>query len=161
MRTPAAYIRQTRELYDQLGYEPYRWLQADGAPAFSPAPPLAESKLGLIVSSGAYVKGQVAFHYKDDTSIRSIPRGTPVDQLRFSHVTENYLPEARLDPRCVVPIEALAALEADGTIGSLAENFYSCMGGVYSQRRVTDELIPTLEATIARERLDLLLLVPL
>ena len=50
---------------------------------------------------------------------------------------------------------------ADGTIGELADNYFSCMGGIYSKNRVLTELIPALEAAVEKERLDLLLLVPL
>lgn len=162
MREPVSYIRQTRDLYDRLGYEPYHWFEADSSPDFvSPSKPLAESKLGLVSTAGTYVAGQVAYYYKDDTSIRNIPADTPVEDLRFSHVTENYLTDARDDPSCVFPIEALRKLSAAGKIGGLAENFFSCMGGIYSQRRVREELIPALETAVSNEKVDVLLLVPL
>ena len=61
----------------------------------------------MISTAGTYVQGQIAYHYKDDTSIREIPRETPSDQVRFSHIMENYLIEARQDPCTVFPMEAL------------------------------------------------------
>lgn len=159
---PIDYIQQTRELYDDLGFPPYEWFYADDEPAFSlPTRPLAESKLGLVSTAGAYVQGQVAYHYKDDTSIRPVPSNTPIETLRFSHVTENYLVEARQDPRCVLPIEALARLKEQGVVGDLADNYFSCMGGIYSHRRVREELIPQLEDAFETQGIDLLLLVPL
>ncbi|MBD3648517.1 MAG: hypothetical protein HUJ31_13930 [Pseudomonadales bacterium] len=162
IKKPTSYIQQTRELYDSLGYPPYNWFHADDDPPFSvPKKLLAQSRVGLVSTAGTYVQGQVAYYYKDDTSIRAIPVDTPVDKLRFSHVTENYLVDARDDPRCVFPIEALARLRDEGVIGDLASNFYSCMGGIYSQRRVREELIPRLEAAVTHEALDSLLLVPL
>lgn len=160
--TPTEYIRQTRESYDKLGYPPYEWYHAEGDTPFTPLKkPLSESRLGMLSTAGTYVHGQVAYYYKDDTSIRAIPKTTPVDDLRFSHIMENYLVEARQDPCTVFPIEALATLEAEGEIGELADNFFSCMGGIYSQNRVRNELIPNLEQAIADECLDVLLLVPL
>lgn len=159
---PIDYIQQTRDLYKNLGFPPYDWFHADGEPAFAlPGKPLAKSKLGLVSTAGAYVQGQVAYHYKDDTSIRPVPANTPIESLRFSHVTENYLIEARQDPRCVLPIEALARLNEQGVIGDLAHNYFSCMGGIYSRRRVREELIPRLEDALETEEIDLLLLVPL
>lgn len=159
---PINYIQQTRDLYDDLGFPPYEWFYADDEPAFSlPTRPLARSKLGLVSTAGAYVQGQVAYYYKDDTSIRAIPSNTPIESLRFSHVTENYLIEARRDPRCVLPIEALARLKKQGFVGNLANNYFSCMGGIYSRRRVREELIPQLEDALEAEQIDLLLLVPL
>ena len=159
---PVSYIQQTKDRYDSLGYEPYKWFSADSEPDFTPAAkPLSESKLGLVSTAGTYVAGQVAYYYKDDASVRAIPSNTPVDDIRFSHVTENYLVDARKDPRCTFPIEALQTLKSEGVIGALADNFFSCMGGIYSQRRVVEELIPALEQGIADEEIDVLLLVPL
>ncbi|MDH5736732.1 MAG: hypothetical protein OEZ23_00405, partial [Gammaproteobacteria bacterium] len=120
-----------------------------------------DSRLGLISSAGAYVAGQVAYHYKDDTSIRPIASDTPLDQIRFSHITENYLVEAREDPQCVLPLRVLEKLRDEGLVGDLAKNYFSCMGGIYSQRRVREELIPSLDEAINKEEIDLLLLIPL
>ena len=160
--TPTEYIRQTRENYDKLGFEPYQWFEADSEPAFAPVKkPLAESKLGMISTAGTYVQGQVAYYYKDDTGIRAIPNDTPLEQIRFAHIMENYLVEARQDPATVFPLEVLSKLRDDGVIGELADNYYSCMGGIYSQNRVKNELIPNLVDAIDKEQIDLLLLVPL
>ena len=115
----------------------------------------------MISTAGTYVHGQVAYYYKDDTSIRTIPRQTPVAELRFAHIMENHLVEARQDPCTVFPIEALAQLREEGFIGDLAENYFSCMGGIYSRKRVMTELIPALDEAVTKEELDLLLLVPL
>ena len=159
---PTEYIRQTRENYQKLGFEPYTWYSANSAPPFATADkPHSQSRLGMISTAGTYVQGQIAYYYKDDASIRSIPRQTAVEDLRFSHIMENYLVEARQDPCTVFPIEALAQLKDEGTIGDLSENNFSCMGGIYSQKRVKRELIPALDDAIRKEELDLLLLVPL
>jgi D-proline reductase (dithiol) PrdB len=160
--SPTEYIRQTRDNYVKLGFEPYQWFEADTAPAFTTlSKPLAESKLAMISTAGTYVAGQVAYYYKDDTSIRAIAADTPVDKIRFSHIMENYLIEARLDPFTVYPAEALQKLNSEGVIGSLTENYLSCMGGIYSKNRIATELIPNLEAALAEEAPDILLLVPL
>ena len=159
---PTEYIRRTRESYEKLGFEPYRWFHAESEPAFAvPVKALAESRLGMISTAGTYVHGQVAYHTKDDTGIRAIPGDTPMDKIRFSHIMENYLVEARQDPATVFPSEVLAKLHADGAVGELADNYYSCMGGIYSQKRVRAELIPRLTDAVAKERVDLLFLVPL
>lgn len=145
-----------------MGYPPYRWFHADSEPAFAPVEkPLSESRLGMISTAGTYLQGQVAYHYKDDTSIRAIANDAPIDKIRFSHITENYLVEARKDSGTVFPLESLKTLEAEGVIGELAAEFLTCMGGIYSQKRVVDELIPNLEAAVKKQNLDLLLLVPL
>ena len=157
---PIEYMRMTRELYDSLGYPPYEWYRADSPPAFAPLEkPLSECRLGMVSTSGAYVMGQVAYYYKDDTSFRAIPKDTPTERIHFSHITENYLPDPRRDPNCVFPIDSLRTLEKEGAIGELADEFFSCMGGVYSQRRVQDELIPALSEAVQKQNVDAVLLV--
>ena len=159
---PTQYIRQTRENYEKLGFDAYQWFHAETAPAFTPlSKPVSASKLGMISTAGTYVQGQVAYYYKDDTSIREIANDTPIDKIRFSHIMENYLVEARQDPCTVFPLEALTSLAAEGTIGELAPTYFSCMGGIYSKKRVQNELIPNLEGAINKQQLDILLLVPL
>jgi D-proline reductase (dithiol) PrdB len=115
----------------------------------------------MLCTAGTYVAGQVAYYYKDDTSTRAIPKETPVAELRFSHITENYLPDARRDPNCVFPIEPLRRLEREGVVGEVAGELYSCMGGIYSQRRVREELIPDLEWRFRSQQVDAALLIPL
>jgi D-proline reductase (dithiol) PrdB len=154
------YMQAITERYKAIGYAPYRWLQADDAPAWTPqAKRLADSRIGMLSTSGAYALGQVAYHYKDDTSIRRIPASTPAEDLRFSHVTENYLVDARRDPECILPLTALRTLAADGFIGGVADAVFSCMGGVYSQRRVREQIAPALLEAFREQKVDCALLV--
>ena len=156
------YMRTIREKYSKLGYTPYGWHEASEPPPWTPlAKPLAESKLGMMSTAGTYVAGQEAYFYKDDTSHRVIPAGTAMADLRFSHLTENYLPDARQDPNCAFPIEPLRALAGEGVIGGIGGNFFSCMGAVYSKRRVEQELAPALHAAFVAEGVDVAYLVPL
>lgn len=159
---PVDYMDAITERYERLGYPPYRWYRADGMPPWTPLKkPLSESRLGLLSTSGAYVAGQVAYHYKDDTSIRAIPKTTRTEDLRFAHITENYLENPRRDPYCILPLEALNRLEAEGAIGEVAPDALSCMGGVYSQRRVREEMIPALDEAFGKQEIDVALLVPM
>lgn len=156
------YMSSITERYERLGYAPYRWCHADSPPPFQAmVKPLAQSRLGVLSTSGAYVVGQVAYHYKDDTSIRAIAKDTPTEQIHFSHITENYLASPRKDPNCILPIDALRAAETDGRIGELAPALFSCMGGIYSQRRVREELIPELHSRFKQQAVDTVLLVPM
>ena len=156
------YMRTIREKYSKMGYAPYGWHEATDTPPWARlAKPLSECRVGMMTTAGTYVAGQEAYFYKDDTSHRLIPSDTPVENLRFSHLTENYLPDARRDPNCAFPIEPLRKLADDGVIGGLAENFFSCMGAVYSKRRVDEEVAPTIYEAFAAEGVDVAYLVPL
>ncbi len=154
------YMDAIRQRYEKLGYTPYRWFQADSPPPWQPlSRPLADSRLGLLSTSGAYALGQRAYHYKDDTSIRAIPAATPVDALRFSHITENYLVDPKRDPNCIFPLETLRRQVAAGRVGALTEDLFSCMGGVYSQRRIREETAPAVLEAFREQAVDAALLV--
>jgi D-proline reductase (dithiol) PrdB len=159
---PVEYVRPAYERYIKLGYEPYRYFQPDTPTPWAPmTKPLSECRVGVVTTSGAYVKGQVAFYYKDDPSIRRLPKDTPVGDLRFSHVTEHFLPSARKDPNSVLPVEPLRRLEEEGVVASVADDILSCMGGLYSQRKAREIVAPAVAAEFVRQEVDVALLVPM
>lgn len=157
---PVRYMHAITARYQRLGYAPYRWFVADSPPPWAPLrTPLARLTLGLLSTSGAYAVGQCAYHYKDDASIREIDATTPRESLRFSHITENYLVDPRRDPDCILPLGTLQRLVRRGFLGRLADSVLSCMGGVYSQRRVRDETAPAVLRALQARRVDAALLV--
>lgn len=154
------YIAQTRASYEQLGYDAYRWAVEPEPSAFvAPGKPLSESRVALIASGGIYQVGQVAFHHRDDTSHRRIPSAVATADLRISHFAYDKT-DARVDPNVVFPIDALRRLVDEGEVGSLTSHALTFMGGIYSQRRLREELIPALTAEIEAMEPDVVLLVP-
>jgi D-proline reductase (dithiol) PrdB len=157
---PVEYIPRIRQQYSKLGYKPYQWAANPDPPPWQPLrKPLARSRLALVASGGIYVAGQVAFHHKDDTSFRAIPSAVRTQDLRITHFAYDKT-DARADPNVVFPIDTLRALVADGFLGELCEHAYTFMGGIYSTRRVREELAPQLAQRLLAERADLALLVP-
>jgi hypothetical protein len=157
---PADYIAETRRLYDSLGYEPYRWAERPEPPPWTPIDrPLTECRVAVIASGGIYRAGQIAFHHRDDTSIRIIERDTPTAELRATHFAYD-LTDARADPNCVFPIDTLRDLAADREIGELADELYTFMGGIYSIRKVDEIVAPQLVDLIGSQHPDIVLLVP-
>ena len=157
---PVEYIKRIRDKYASKGYPPYKWTINEGPPPWQPLQkPLSECRLGLIASGGIYMTGQVAFHYKDDTSFRSIPKDVKSEDLRATHFAYN-LTECRQDPNVVFPIDTLRRLISEGFISELADHFYTFMGGIYSARRVLEELAPKLTECLLAEKVDAVLLVP-
>ena len=51
-------------------------------------------------------------------------------------------------------------LEAEGVIGELADPAYSFMGGIYSARKVRDELAPKIADELKRAHVEAFYLVP-
>jgi len=105
------------------------------------------------------VTGQVAFHFKDDTSFRAIPTDVKTSDLRTAHFAYDQT-DARRDPNVVFPIDTLRCLVKERLIGSLTKHAFTFMGGIYSSRRVSEELAPQLVERLQAERADIALLVP-
>jgi D-proline reductase (dithiol) PrdB len=160
---PAAavdYIDVTRRTYDELGYPPYRWVHTTEPPPWAPLhKPLSACRVALIASGGVYRSGQIAFHFKDDASYRVVPTDVATDELRATHFAYD-LHDARQDINAVFPLDALRGLAAEGLIGGLSDEAYAFMGGIYSTRRVTDELAPRLVERVRDQGADVVLLVP-
>ncbi len=157
---PVDYIPRIRDNYDRLGYKAYNWVvHRDTAPWAPLSKPLSQCRLGMAASGGIYVAGQLAFHYKDDTSFREIPADVDTKDLRATHFAYD-LTDARTDPNVVFPIDTLRRLVREGFLGGLASRFYSFMGGIYSSRRVTEDLAPRLTERFREDGVDAVLLVP-
>jgi D-proline reductase (dithiol) PrdB len=160
MRPPVDYIERTRDQYAALGYPPYQWVENREPSHFAPlGKPLSEARIGLVASGGIYVAGQVAFHYRDDVSVRVVPRETPLANLRVTHFAYD-LTAARSDPNVVFPLGTLRDLAADGTIGEVGANAYTFMGGIYSSRKVRDLMAPAIADRLEEDAVDAVILVP-
>ena len=162
--TYEAYIPPITAHYSGQGFEPYQWhTAAPNAPVASPPDqPLWASTLGVLATSGGYVSGEhLAYSYKDDASIRHIRTDAEPDELRFSHLTENYLVAGRSDPDCLLPLGTLNRMVLAGELGALAPTALSCMGGIYSVRRVVEDLAPQVVANFHLQEVDAVLLVPM
>jgi D-proline reductase (dithiol) PrdB len=157
---PVDYIDVTRDSYAALGFDAYRWVRSEEpAPFARPRRPLDQCRIALIASGGIYVAGQIAFHFKDDTSFRLVPTDTPTADLRATHFAYD-LTDARRDPNVVFPLDTLRWLVERGRIGGLTRHAFTFMGGIYSSRRVRDELAPAIARAVADEGADAALLVP-
>lgn len=161
---PADYIAETRKLYASLGYDDYRWAENTEPPAWQPIDlPLRSASVGIIGSGGVYRRGQIAFHTKDDTSIRVIDVDTPADEIRVAHFAYDQT-DARSDPNCVFPLERLRELVEQGVVGGISPLHFGFMGGVYSTRRLMAETAELLTGQVRRlhdaGQLDVVLLVP-
>ena len=160
LQPPVDYIPRITAQYSGLGYGEYQWLESQNAPAWTPlTKPLSDSKVGLICTGGIYSAGQTAFHFKDDTTYRAIPTDVDVEDLRATHFAYD-LTDARKDINVVFPVEQLRTMVDEGVIDSIASDAYTLMGGIYSTRRVREELIPALVDRVLADEVDVVLLVP-
>ncbi len=153
---PIAYIPRTRELYSS--YEPYRWVINQSVPWTPLTKPIAQSKLALMSSGGMLYRDQPRFH-REDASYRRIPKLARRDELSVWHFGYPTADAAR-DPNCVFPLERLRDFEREGIIGELSDPAFSFMGGIYSARKVREELAPRIAGELKAAHVDAFLLVP-
>ena len=155
--SPIDYIPRTREMY--ADYPPYRWVVNQDVPWSPLAKPLSQCRVALVNSGGVYHRDQEAFQTRDDTSYREISRDVAMEDLRISHF--GYRTEdARKDPNCVFPVERMRDMETEGVIEEFADPAYSFMGGIYSARKVREELAPRLIERLQQNQVDVCYLVP-
>lgn len=96
-------------------------------PAFTPlGRPLSEATVAIVTSAALHRMGDDGFA-QGDTSFRALDR---VDRdLVLGHWSPNFDRTGfQLDLNVVYPIDRLEELEADGTIGAVAEHHYSFAG---------------------------------
>lgn len=154
---PVAYIPRTRDLYSD--FTPYRWVENDGPTPFTPlTKPIAECKVALISSGGVMYRDQPRFHH-EDASYRRIPKSAARADLSIWHFGYPTA-DAQRDPNCVFPLERTRELEASRVIRELVDPAFSFMGGIYSARKVREELAPQIADELKRAHADALFLVP-
>src|SRR6516162_9949329 len=152
-----AYIPRTRQLYH--AFTPYRWVVNKGMPPWTPLrKPIAHSKVALISSGGILYRDQPRFH-REDASYRRIPKNASRDELNIWHFGYKTA-DAQADPNCVFPLERMRELEKEGVIGELSDPSFSFMGGIYSARKVRDELAPKILDELRLTQVDAFFLVP-
>jgi len=154
------YIENTKDSYEALGYQAYRWAEnADAVPLVPLAKPLSECTVALIASGGVYRHGDIGFTHKDDLTHREIPADTPTSDIRVTHFAFDKT-AAQADPNVVFPLAALRKLRDEGVIGGLTSHALTFMGGIYSQRRLGETLMPAIVERVRAMNADLALLVP-
>jgi D-proline reductase (dithiol) PrdB len=120
--------------------------------------PIAQCKVALMTSGGMLYRDQPRFH-REDATYRAIPKSAAQSDLGVWHFGYRTA-DAEADHNCVFPLARMRELEADGTIGELSDPAYSFMGGVYSGRKVRDELAPRIADELKKARIDVFYLVP-
>jgi D-proline reductase (dithiol) PrdB len=153
---PIEYIPRTRELYS--AYSPYRWAVNETVPWTPLEKPIAQCKVALMASGGILHRDQPRFH-REDASYRRIPKNARREDLDIWHFGYPTA-DAKIDPNCVFPLERLRELESEGAIGELCDPAFSFMGGIYSARRVREELAPKVLEELKRAHVDAFYLVP-
>jgi D-proline reductase (dithiol) PrdB len=158
---PIDYVSGLNEMYQGLGFPPYRWSEFDSSPWTPLRKPLGEVCLALISSAGIFRDDQEPFDpwAVNDLSFRQIPIDTPYDRLKLHH---NYFDhrDARKDLNCVFPVRRLKELEETGYIGGLAQVAITLgMGRLYKRTALQNETVPRIMDLLAGMGADAVMVV--
>lgn len=128
-----------------------------------PAVKLAESRLLLISSAGAYLHGsQEPFDASNpfgDYTVRSFPSDSPFEAISFAH--EHYDHQHKdLDPQVLLPLRHLEEMVSTSIVGEMAPNVISFSGYHPDVIRVVKELIPSILAVAKEDQVSAALLIP-
>lgn len=144
---------------------------------FSPLEkPLSKATIGLLSSSGHFVKGddpkpfgvdnmsqeeavkRIMDFIKNKPILSEIPVTTPPEMLKVRHGGYD-IRAAEQDPNSVFPYQRLKEMADDGDIGALSPIAYSFTGAC-SQLRLQKESIPEWLERFKRQNMDALILAP-
>ena len=124
--------------------------------------PLAEARVGLLTTAGAYLEEDPPFDVADphgDPSFRRISDDVDLGRLRFAHAHYD-TSRAEVDPNVVLPLEPLHELVAEGVVGSAAPTHVGMMGFNPDPTRVARESAPAVAELFAGDGVDVAVLGP-
>lgn len=132
------------------------------------AKPPSRCRFALVTTAGIYVQGhEPPFDTEreerepawGDPSYRTIPRDTPQDRIRASHLHINNR-DLLADVNIVLPLERFRELEKAGEIGSLAPTHYSFMGFQMNTTEWRQRYAPEVAERLRQEEVDAVFLTP-
>ena len=132
----------------------------ENTPWTQPSKPLSKSKVALVSTAGFHLRGDKPFS-NGDTSFRIIPSDTEPANIIQSHTSIGFdRTETFRDINITYPVDRLLELVESGTIGSIAENYYSFMGALSDVTKLIEQHGPEVANLMKQEGVDVVLLVP-
>ncbi len=162
--------------WQQKSYNDQENFEYDKGPFTKLNKPLSQLTLGLMTSSGHFVKGddpkpfgidnmtqngaieRIMDFLKEPPQLSVIPKDTPKENLKVRHGGYD-INGAVTDPNVAFPLEILNSLVKDGKIGALSKNAYSFVGAC-AQLRLLKKTGPAWVERFKKDNMDALLLVP-
>ena len=140
--------------------KPPRVLAAPSKPSWCPiTKPLARSRVALLSSAALRLAHQQPFIPREDLSYRRVSADPAAGEIIIDHHSGiGRVPKQ--DPEIVFPRTALAVLADQGIVGDLSPSHFSFMGGLRQHEEIENELAPAIAGELAKEHVDLALLVP-
>jgi hypothetical protein len=162
--------------WQAAGYHKQKHFDYADGPFVTLTRPVKDTTVALVTSSGHYVTGddprpfgrenmtqaeaeaRIFDFLKEEPVLSEIPRQTPVGQLEVRHGGYDIC-SSRTDVNATFPLEIMAALEQEGTIGRLADRAYSFVGAC-SQMRLLKKAGPAWTEKLISAGVEATVLVP-
>lgn len=163
--SPVPYMQRTREYYQAIGYDPYRWAHYREVP-FSPLRhPLAGSRVMLITTAAPYdpAKGDQGpgAAYNSGAKFYEVYSGDTAEEhdLRVSHIAYDRKHSPATDAKAWFPLQALRDAAAAGRIGELTPHFIGAPTN-RSHRHTVETDCPEVLSRCLQDKADVAVLVP-
>ena len=129
-------------------------------PTLSPLTvPLEKATIGVLTTCGAYFPDQERLGETEDTGYRLLPRERDTREVLIAHRTPIRV-FAEADPNVAYPRDRLLELEAEGTIGRLADAAVSMVGSITRYEELALETVPRIIADFEGMGVNLVLVLP-
>ena len=121
--------------------------------------PLEQATIGIVTTCGAYFPDQERLGETEDTSYRLLPRERDLREVLIAHRTPIRV-FAEADPNVAYPRDRMLELEAEGTVGRLADAAVSMVGSITRYDELALETAPGIVADFLGMGVDLVLVLP-
>ena len=159
---PINYVDALNEHYGSMGHPPYRWTVNETAPLHRLTKPLSECTVSLLVSGGVSTCAMPPFNPDARNDHRLDPIAPDTDANDFQ-IHDSYYDhsDADADINCILPLQRLQELAAEGEIGAIAPRLWSgFMGRIYNRTKVIEESGPAFVDALIDDEVDLLVAAP-
>jgi D-proline reductase (dithiol) PrdB len=129
--------------------------------------PLSAATVAVVTSAGISLKSDTPFDMEKekrdptwgDPTYRVLPKTTTAGEINVNHLHINisYILE---DINVILPLERMAELESEGTVGALAPSAYSFYGFQWGGTQFLEEAIAPMSQQMKAENVDAVLLTP-
>lgn len=163
--SPIPYMLRTREYYQAIGYDPYRWAHYRDVPFTPLRRPLAESRVTLITTAAPYdpAKGDQGpgAAYNSGAKFYQVYSGDTAAEhdLRVSHIAYDRKHSPATDAHAWFPLHALRAAAEAGRIGELTPRFHGAPTN-RSHRHTVEVDCPEILSRCLQDGAEVAVLVP-
>ena len=164
----SVWIEETRPLLEAANwkeaFKTYPFPEPLAAPWTPFSKDLSSCKVALVNTAGVYVKGEQepfdAANIEGDWTFREVPTGIQAGQVGIAHTHFDHT-VAEQDLNCVLPLERLNELAAEGVIGELLSPFFSISGYCTRADKIVEVSAPAIVERLREMGADVVLNIPI